>query len=88
MVRNKSINPSNYKRLNKAYADFNQFFDEHMHGKRQGEGIFSRYLGYLNEVTFFWFEDEVEPFAFVHPMNMPIINGEILKNGYYFYVRK
>jgi len=72
-----------YQKLDIPFNEFNDFFDKYVNGKRQGNGIVSRYLGYANDVTIFWLTDEEYPFAYVFPKSF----DSEFRYGYFFYVR-
>ena len=70
-----------YHKLNISFNDFNEFFDKYAKGKRQGNGIYSRYFGYYFDITIFWFTENEYPFAYVFPKSQN-------DNGYFFYINE
>jgi hypothetical protein len=72
-----------YVKREKSFKNFDEFFDEYAEGRRVGSGIASRYLGYANDVTLFWRDEEEYPFAYVFPATM----NKDFETGYFFYIR-
>lgn len=73
-----------YLKLDIPFKNWEEFFDKYGDGKRQGNGIDSRYLGYANDVTVFWFTEDEYPFAYVFPPSMDMN----FNTGNFFYLRK
>lgn len=69
-------------RIDTPFQDFNEFFDKYTNGKRHKNGIYQRYVGYMNDITFFWLEDEEFPFAYTFPRTV----DEDFRQGYIFYI--